>query len=168
MKALWGREDEINTCIGCNQACLDHVFVYKRVSCLVNPVAGYEHTLKIDPLPSKKNDQSVSSVSEDVKRIAVVGAGPAGLACASVCAYRGHKVTLFDKEPVLGGQFNMAKCIPGKEEFYETIRYFKTQLRLQDVDTRLGVEVTPELLNNFEGKHTALNGKTKGLLLPPL
>jgi 2,4-dienoyl-CoA reductase (NADPH2) len=160
-----GREDEINTCIGCNQACLDHVFVYKRVSCLVNPVAGYEKTLKLEPLTSASPaDKSAPSVSAETRRIAVIGAGPAGLACASACAYRGHKVTLFDRETVLGGQFNMAKCIPGKEEFYETIRYFKTQLHLQDVDVRLGVNATPELLNSFEGKHTVLNGHTKGTI----
>ena len=118
-KAYEGREDEINTCIGCNQACLDHAFRNQRASCLVNPRACHELELNYTPVSKPK-------------RIAVVGGGPAGMSCASVCAQRGHQVTLFEAGGELGGQFNMAKQIPGKEEFYETIRYFKRQLEVKD------------------------------------
>jgi 2,4-dienoyl-CoA reductase (NADPH2) len=121
-KAAAGKGDEINTCIGCNQACLDHTFSMKLTSCLVNPRACHETELVY-----------VKAVFS--KRIAVVGAGPAGLAFATVAAQRGHKVTLFDDQAEVGGQFNVAKQIPGKEEFYETLRYFKT------MTVKLGVEV---------------------------
>ena len=100
-KSAEGRRDEINTCIGCNQACLDHAFVKKRVSCLVNPRACYENTLNITPLNTQDNTKK--------QRIAVVGAGPAGLSCATNCAKRGHDVTLFERDSAIGGQFNMAK-----------------------------------------------------------
>ncbi|MBI5258230.1 MAG: NADPH-dependent 2,4-dienoyl-CoA reductase [Burkholderiales bacterium] len=114
-KAAQGRADEINTCIACNQACLDHTFAGKVTSCLVNPRACHETELVIDPSPSPK-------------RVAIVGAGPAGLACALTCAERGHQVTLFEADAEIGGQFNIAKQVPGKEEFHETLRYFRTQL----------------------------------------
>lgn len=123
-KAEQGREDEINTCIACNQACLDHVFVKKRASCLVNPRACHETELNYTPTLHKK-------------RIAVVGAGPAGLAFATVAAQRGHDVTLYEAAAEIGGQFNMAKRIPGKEEFFETLRYFQRQLELTGVKVYL-------------------------------
>jgi len=143
-KAMAGKADEINTCIGCNQACLDHVFTSKRASCLVNPIAGYESSLKIVPL------SSTSSSSSSKKRIAVVGGGPAGLACATTAARRGHDVTLFEKEGDIGGQFNMAKQVPGKEEFYETIRYFRRMLSLTNVNVKLNTVATAETLKEFD------------------
>ncbi len=130
-KAAQGRADEINTCIGCNQACLDHIFMGKITSCLVNPRACNETLLNIEPTTAKK-------------RIAVVGAGPAGLAFATTAAQRGHDVTLFDADKEIGGQFNIAKQVPGKEEFYETLRYFGKQVELTGVhlklNTRVGVD----------------------------
>lgn len=123
-KAAAGRSDEINTCIGCNQACLDHTFAGKLTSCLVNPRACHETELNYLPTAAPK-------------RIAVVGAGPAGLAAASVAAERGHHVSLFDSAPCIGGQFNVAKRIPGKEEFYETLRYFQRKLETTGVDVHL-------------------------------
>ncbi|MCM4152438.1 NADPH-dependent 2,4-dienoyl-CoA reductase [Arenibacter sp. N53] len=134
-KAEANKADEINTCIGCNQACLDHVFKRKVASCLVNPRACHETELNY--LPTEKK-----------KKIAVVGAGPAGLAAATVAAQRGHEVTLFDADKEIGGQFNMAKQIPGKEEFYETIRYFNTQLALHKVTVKLNTLVDAEYLKN--------------------
>ena len=125
VKAKTGRSDRINTCIACNQACLDHVFQNKRASCLVNPRACHETELVIEPALKRK-------------RIAVVGAGPAGMACASTLGQRGHAVTLLDKAQEIGGQFNFAKQIPGKEEFYETLRYFGHQLTDNGVDVQLG------------------------------
>ncbi|MCP4444989.1 MAG: NADPH-dependent 2,4-dienoyl-CoA reductase [Myxococcales bacterium] len=133
-KAAEGRSDEINTCIGCNQACLDHVFFGKIASCLVNPRACHETELPMDP-------------TEDPKKLAVVGAGPAGLAFAVSAAKRGHSVTIFDAAEEIGGQFNVAKKVPGKEEFYETIRYFNTQLHLQGVTVETGKCITAEELN---------------------
>ena len=124
-KAKTGRGDRINTCIACNQACLDHVFQNKRASCLVNPRACYETELKIE-------------AASMPKRIAVVGAGPAGMACASTLGERGHRVTLIDKASEIGGQFNYAKQIPGKEEFHETLRYFRHRLSDSSVDVKLG------------------------------
>ena len=132
-KAAANKADEINTCIGCNQACLDHVFQQKRASCLVNPVACYETELTF----SKTNK---------AKRIAVIGAGPAGLAFSVYAAQRGHLVELFDKIEEIGGQFNVAKQIPGKEEFYETIRYFKKQLTLHNVPVHLNNEQSSDSL----------------------
>jgi 2,4-dienoyl-CoA reductase (NADPH2) len=133
VKAQQQRSDEINTCIACNQACLDHVFKAKRASCLVNPRAGYETEL-------------VYRQTRQPKHIAVIGAGPAGLAAATVAAQRGHLVTLFDRAAEIGGQFNMAKQIPGKEEFYETLRYFAKQIELHGVRLRLNTYVTAQML----------------------
>lgn len=130
-KAENDKTNEINTCIGCNQACLDHVFEQKVASCLVNPRACHETELNYVPTTHKK-------------KIAVVGAGPAGLSAATIAAQRGHEVTLFDADSEIGGQFNMAKQIPGKEEFYETIRYFNTQITLHQVALKLNTRVTAE------------------------
>jgi 2,4-dienoyl-CoA reductase (NADPH2) len=138
-KAKEDKSDEINTCIGCNQACLDHVFQRKVASCLVNPRACHETELNYNPTSTKK-------------KIAVVGAGPAGLAASTIAAQRGHKVTLFDAASEIGGQFNMAKQIPGKEEFYETIRYFQKQIELHNVEVKLNTKVAIKDLetSNFD------------------
>jgi len=138
-KAKTSRSDRINTCIACNQACLDHVFQNKRASCLVNPRACHETELKIEPANTSK-------------RIAVVGAGPAGMACASTLGERGHTVTLIDKASEIGGQFNYAKQIPGKEEFHETLRYFRHRLSDSSVDVRLGqtVDATSLHAGNYD------------------
>jgi 2,4-dienoyl-CoA reductase (NADPH2) len=135
IKAQENRADEINTCIGCNQACLDHVFSGLMTSCLVNPRACHETELHI-----------VATIN--VKKIAVVGAGPAGLSAATTAASRGHQVTLFDSASEIGGQFNIAKQIPGKEEFFETLRYYGRQIELTGVDLQLNRRVTAEQLNN--------------------
>ena len=127
-KAAAGRSDEINTCIGCNQACLDHTFSGKLTSCLVNPRACHETELNYLPAIA-------------VKKIAVVGAGPAGLAAATVAAERGHQVMLFDAASEIGGQFNVAKRVPGKEEFFETLRYFKRKLQTTGVELCLNTRV---------------------------
>jgi 2,4-dienoyl-CoA reductase (NADPH2) len=132
-KAAEGRADEINTCIACNQACLDHVFERKVASCLVNPRAAFETELVIRPAQQRK-------------RIAVVGAGPAGLACATTLAGRGHSVDLFEAAGEIGGQFNMAKRIPGKEEFSETLRYFRRRIEVTGVRLVLNRRVTAEQL----------------------
>ncbi|QEQ97396.1 NADPH-dependent 2,4-dienoyl-CoA reductase [Neptunomonas concharum] len=136
-KAEQNRADEINTCIGCNQACLDHVFAGKLTSCLVNPRACHETELLIVP-------------TDTPKKLAVVGAGPAGLAFATTAAKRGHQVTLFDAADQIGGQFNIAKRIPGKEEFYETLRYFAKQVELTGVTLQLNTRVTPEMLDQSD------------------
>ncbi|MEO3878859.1 NADPH-dependent 2,4-dienoyl-CoA reductase [Rheinheimera fenheensis] len=132
-KAAANKADEINTCIACNQACLDHVFQNKRASCLVNPRACYETELNFNPATSRK-------------KIAVVGAGPAGLAFSVYAAQRGHEVHLFDKSHQIGGQFNYAKQIPGKEEFHETLRYFGRMLELHAVKLHLNSLQTVESL----------------------
>lgn len=136
-KAAAGRTDEINTCIACNQACLDHTFSNKRATCLVNPRACHETEL-------------VYAKTSAPRRIAVVGAGPAGLSAATVAAERGHMVTLFEADARIGGQFNIAMQIPGKEEFAETIRYFRRKLELTGVELRLGHRVTREELAGFD------------------
>ncbi len=136
-KAREGRPDTINTCIGCNQACLDHTFSGKITSCLVNPRACHETELVLAPTRLRK-------------RIAVVGAGPAGLACAVSAAERGHDVTLFDAASEIGGQLNVARKVPGKQEFDETLRYFRTQLELRGVDVRLDTYVTSDALTGYD------------------
>lgn len=132
-KTATNRVDEINTCIACNQACLDHTFKNQRATCLVNPRAAYETEL-------------VYVKTKQPKRIAVVGGGVAGMSAATVAAGRGHQVTLFEANADVGGQFNLAKVIPGKEEFHETIRYFKVQLEKTGVDVRLNTKVNREQL----------------------
>ena len=138
-KAREGRADEINVCIACNQACLDHTFQGQISSCLVNPLACHETILGYGPTQQRK-------------RIAVVGAGPAGLSAACVAAERGHEVHLYDAAAEIGGQFNLAKQIPGKEEFYETLRYFRKRIDLTGVNLHLDtrVEVDDLLLGKFD------------------
>lgn len=137
-KAERGASDEINTCIACNQACLDHAFVHKQVSCLLNPRAGRETTLILSPTRRTKN-------------LAVVGAGPAGLSAALNLAQRGHSVTLFEASDKIGGQFGIAQLIPGKEEFAETIRYYTRMLDVAGVTVKLETRVTPaDLIGSFD------------------
>ena len=136
-KASEGRQDEINTCIACNQACLDNIFTGKTATCLVNPRACRE-TLA----PFRKTDNK--------KRVAVIGSGPAGLACAATAAARGHTVTLFESAAKIGGQFLLARNIPGKEEFEETLRYFARQLELHDVRLKMNRVAQVEDLRDFD------------------
>lgn len=136
-KAAANKSDEINTCIGCNQACLDHIFSGQLSSCLVNPRACHEQEIVISPASVKKS-------------IVVVGAGPAGLAAAITAAQRGHKVSLFDSSRHIGGQFNLARKIPGKEEFVETLRYYSVQLARLGVDVRLNNAVDNRFLNGSD------------------
>ncbi|MFE2324494.1 FAD-dependent oxidoreductase [Streptomyces sp. NPDC059385] len=136
-KAAAGRSETINTCIGCNQACLDHTFSGKITSCLVNPRACHETELVLSPTKLKK-------------RVAVVGAGPAGLACAVSAAGRGHAVTLFEASGHIGGQLDIARRVPGKEEFEETIRYFGTQLAESGVEVRLNTRADVETLQGYD------------------
>jgi 2,4-dienoyl-CoA reductase (NADPH2) len=131
------RTDEINTCIACNQACLDHVFANKRASCLVNPRACHETEIVLTPVRRPRE-------------VAVVGAGPAGLSAAASLAETGNKVTLFEKNAELGGQFRLAMQVPGKEDFAETLRYFTRRLEVLDVDVRTGTTADAESLAAFD------------------
>ena len=152
-KAEAGQADEINTCIACNQACLDHTFAGKLTSCLVNPRACHETELTLTPAPS-------------AKRVAVVGGGPAGLATAVAAASRGHQVVLFERRDELGGQFNYARKIPGKEEFNETLRYFRVMLDKHDVEVRLNTTATVEALAGFDEVVIATGVMPRELTLP--
>ena len=136
LKAIEGRSDEINTCIACNQACLDHTFTMQICSCIVNPRACHETLLNFNPTNNKK-------------KIAVIGAGPAGMAAATLCAERGHIVTLFEMSSEIGGQFNMAKKIPGKEEYAETIRYYGKMIEKYGVDLKLNTKVDANMIKSL-------------------
>jgi 2,4-dienoyl-CoA reductase (NADPH2) len=152
-KAKAGRRNRINTCIACNQACLDHVFENKHASCLLNPRACHETELVIEATSARKN-------------IAVVGSGPAGLACATTLAERGHAVTLFDAAAEIGGQFNMAKRIPGKEEFHETLRYYTHRIADTGVQLRLNTAATTQSLRGFDTVVLATGVTPRALKIP--
>jgi 2,4-dienoyl-CoA reductase (NADPH2) len=137
LKSMQSRQSEINTCIACNQACLDHIFDKKVASCLVNPLACRETEIQIVP-------------ATQVKRIAVIGAGPAGLSFAFYAAQRGHKVTIYDGQNEIGGQLNMAKKVAGKEEFYETLRYFDVQLKKWNVTLKLNTRISIEEMKSSD------------------
>jgi 2,4-dienoyl-CoA reductase (NADPH2) len=154
LKAKTNRTDEINTCIGCNQACLDQIFKQQVASCLVNPRAAHENHWPLD------------ARSAQPKSIAVVGAGPAGLSAATELARTGHQVTLYEKSDQIGGQFNMAKRIPGKEEFHETLRYFKRQLELLGVQVRLNTEVQAGELLRYDEVVLATGVKPRAWNVP--
>ena len=154
LKAEQGREDEINTCIACNQACLDHVFERKRASCLVNPLACKETELIVTPVKARR-------------KIAVVGAGPAGLAFSITAGERGHDVTLFDAADKIGGQLNMAVQVPGKEEFAETLRYYRTMLDKHGVEVKLNTFVgVDELKSGYDHVIVATGVLPRELTLP--
>ncbi len=152
-KTAAGRVDEINTCIACNQACLDHTFRNKRATCLVNPRACHETTLVLAPTRRKKS-------------VAVVGAGPAGLATAVNAAERGHDVTLFERNEAIGGQFRYAMEVPGKEDFRETVRYYTRRLEVLGVDLRLSTEATPDTLTGFEDVVVATGVRPRAVTFP--
>ncbi|MFY0991323.1 FAD-dependent oxidoreductase [Halomonas sp. C05BenzN] len=152
-KAAEGRSDEINTCIACNQACLDHTFQGRITSCLVNPRACHETELTVLPVEAPRD-------------IAVVGGGPAGLAAAVTAASRGHRVTLFERDTELGGQFNYARRIPGKEEFDETLRYYRVMLDRHGVRVRLGAEADLHALRDFDVVVLATGVRPRRLELP--
>jgi 2,4-dienoyl-CoA reductase (NADPH2) len=153
-KAEANQPDSINTCIACNQACLDLVFQNKRASCMVNPLACYETEVDLSPTTSPK-------------RVAVVGAGPAGLAFSTTAASVGHTVTMFEADAEIGGQFNMAKRIPGKEEFNETLRYFSHRIQETGVDLRLNTRATvDELAENFDAVVLATGVSPRKLNIP--
>lgn len=151
-KAIDNKPDEINTCIGCNQACLDHVFKGKRATCLVNPLACYETEYIIKP-------------TESAKSCAVIGGGPTGMSCAKTLAQRGHNVTLFEASGKLGGQFNLAANIPGKDDFFHTIRYFKTQFEKHNVNVQLNRKITGKDLSAFDEVIIATGVKPRELKL---
>jgi len=152
-KAQAGRSERINTCIACNQACLDHVFENKHASCLLNPRACHETEWSVTKSTARRN-------------IAVVGAGPAGLACATTLAERGHAVTLFDAAGEIGGQFNMAKRIPGKEEFHESLRYFRHRIEDTGVTLRLNLRATTASLRDFDSVVLATGVTPRALKIP--
>lgn len=152
-KARRNEDALINTCIGCNQACLDHIFSRKKATCLVNPRACRETEMALKP-------------AVKVKRIAVIGGGPAGLACAATAAARGHAVTLYEKSSALGGQFRLAQEIPGKDEFRETLRYFRHRLNLYGVEVRLSTRPTIDELGSYDERVMASGVKPRRLSLP--
>ena len=155
-KAAEGKADQIAPCIGCNQACLDHTFSGKLTSCLVNPRACHETELVLEP-------------AETTKKIAVVGAGPAGLAAAITAAQRGHDVTLFDRADSLGGQLNVAKQIPGKEEFRGLVEWYEAMVAAADITVKLNTEAGAEELAGFDEViiSTGILPKWKILPIPP-